>query len=53
MNAGDVLRSAALWFFIWSAAIVLFLMYGARPLLRLLGGLFQLMGGPGLEGIDL
>lgn len=53
MSVRDLIRSAVFWTFIWTAALFLFLIYGGRPVLRLLGMLFELLGGPGAEGTGL
>ena len=49
----QVVRSAELWTIVFTVGLFLFLAFGARPLLRALGWLFTLLGGPGAEGIDL
>lgn len=49
----SLLSNAALAFALFLAATFLFFVFAARPLLRLLGGLFAAMGGAGLEGTGL
>lgn len=48
-----LLHSALLWSIFWTLALFAFLAFGARPVLRLIGLLFGLLGGVGLEGSDL
>lgn len=53
MDVKDLVHSTGCWFAGGVAAIFLFLIFAARPLLHLLGLLFGLMGGQGLEGTGL
>ena len=48
-----MIRSTVLWALGGTLMLFLFLTFGARPALRLLGMLFGLMGGQGLEGSGL
>lgn len=48
-----VIHSTVLWTILFTIAVFAFLTWGARPALHLLGLLFQLMGGQGLEGTGL
>lgn len=49
----EVIRSTALWAIVLTLGLFSFLTWGARPALHMLGLLFGLMGGQGLEGTDL
>lgn len=49
----DVIRSTGLWMLLFTIGAFLFIMFGLRPLLHLIGLLFGLMGGAGLEGTNL
>ncbi len=53
MDVKDVIHSTTCWFIGAIALVFLFLIFAARPALHLLGLLFQLLGGVGLEGTDL
>lgn len=48
-----LIHSTGLWCMFGTVGAFLFIMFAGRPLLRLLGGLFELMGGGGLEGTGL
>lgn len=53
MSYSNVARNAVLWALVFTVGLMLFLTYGARPLLHVIGLVFGLMGGPGLEGTGL
>lgn len=53
MDAKEIIRSGSCWFAGSLIVAFLFVIFGLKPLLRLLGWIFELMGGPGLEGTGL
>ncbi len=52
-NVKAIIHSTGLWFAVATSAAFLFLIFGLRPCLIVLGHLFALLGGQGLEGSGL
>ncbi len=52
-NVKAIIHSTGLWFAVALSGALLFLIFGLRPCLHLLGALFELLGGPGTAGTGL
>ncbi|MBV9527206.1 hypothetical protein [Sphingomonas sp.] len=51
-NSRNLLKSTISWSVFWTVALFSFVIFGLRPLLYVLGLIFELMGGTGFDEAD-